>query len=95
MTDSRKGSLPRQPGCRLPWRSRAALPDLGHDRWPRARVLLVKHHAQGPRELGHILLPLLQLAESRVPLGIAWSRSICQARRATATALGTETANLP
>ena len=27
--------------------------------------------------------------------GIAWSRSTCQARRATATASGTETANLP
>ena len=69
MTDDQEGNLPRQPGCRLPRRSRAALPDLGHDRWPSARVLPVKHHAKGPRELGHILLPLRQLAESRVPLG--------------------------
>jgi hypothetical protein len=61
--------MPRQPGCRLPRRSRAVLPDLGQDRWPSARVLPVKHHAQGPRELGHVLPPLLQLAESRVPLG--------------------------
>jgi hypothetical protein len=29
MTDSQKGSLPRRPGCRLPRRSRAELPDLG------------------------------------------------------------------
>ena len=69
MTDSQNGSLPRQRGYQLPRRSRAVLPDLGHDRWPSARVLPVKHHAQGPRELGHILLPFRQLAESRVPLG--------------------------
>ena len=34
MTDSQKGSLPRQPGCRLRRRSRAELTDLGRDRRP-------------------------------------------------------------
>ena len=34
MTDRHKGSLPRQPGCRLRRRSRAELTDLGRDRRP-------------------------------------------------------------
>ena len=43
-----------------------------------------------------ILLPLLQLAESRVPLGDRLvALATCQARRMTATASGTETADLP
>ena len=95
MTDSQKGSLPRQPGWRLPRRSGAVLPDLGHDRWPSARVLLVKHHAQGPRELGHVLLPLLQLAESRVPLGDRLVALDLPGQARYRDGVGTATANLP
>ena len=62
MTDIQKGSLPRQPGCRLPRRSSAELLDLGRERRP--GVLLVLPHdriTDGPQAVPPLLPPLFYL----------------------------------
>jgi len=70
MTDLQKGSLPRQPGCRLPRRSRAVLPDLGRERRPGVLpVLPDEHAADGPLAVPPLLPPRLYLAPGCVPLG--------------------------
>ena len=69
MTDSQKGQPPRQPGCRLPQRSRAELTDLGRDRRP--GVLPVPPDdriADDPQDVPPLLPPLLHLAPGCVPL---------------------------
>jgi hypothetical protein len=70
MTDSQKGSLPRQPGCRLPRRGSAELLDLGRERRPGVLpVLPDEHAADGPQARLELLPPLLHLAPGCVPLG--------------------------
>ena len=70
MTDSQKGSLPRQPGLRLARRSSAELLDLGRERRPGVLpVLPDEHAADGPQARLELLPPLLHLAPGCVPLG--------------------------